>query len=213
MRVLAFFGLMLVLYGVVDVGAEGATSGDSTAASEEDCLACGDEDEEGLFDLLGVDTEEGLRVGTQAPSFALQSLNGKERVQSGKAFAAHPLTVLIFWDSYCPKCLRALVEYGRFAKEADTLGVGMLSVNFDHEHLTKVRAFVKGEKLPLPVLWDADKRAVGSYLALGHDISLFVVDSGGRVQAVHYGRPSEPLEDLRGEVRRVLWKIGPESAK
>ncbi|MBT4500402.1 MAG: TlpA family protein disulfide reductase [Gemmatimonadetes bacterium] len=224
MRIVALLGLTLILHGAVAVGADGTTddsvspegviAGDSTAASEEECLPCGDEEEEGgLFGLLGVDEEEGLRVGVQAPSFALQDLDGKGRLKSEEAFAARPLTVVIFWDSYCPKCLRALVDYARFAEEADSLGVGMLSINFDHEHLAKVRAFVKGEKLPFPVLWDADERVVGAYLAMGHDISLFVVDNKGQVRAVRYGRPSEPLEELRAEVRSVLRSIARERAE
>jgi peroxiredoxin len=225
MRVFAFFCLMFALQGMVDIGTVGAAidsisskgeaAGDSASASDEECLPCGDEEEgdSGLFDLLGASSEEGLRVGMQAPSFALQSLDGKETVRSGKTFATQSLTVVIFWDSYCPKCLRALAEYGRFAGEADTLGVGMLSINFDHEHLAAVRAFVEGEKLPFPVLWDVDKRVVGSFLAMGHDISLFAVDSGGRVRAVRYGRPSEPLEELRAEVHRLLRGIAREERK
>ena len=191
--------------------------GDSTSLSEEECLPCGDEGEEGggfMQDLLGTGVaEKGLQAGVQAPRFALRPLDGEQVVRSAQLFAARPLTVLIFWDSYCRDCLRAVVQCGKFAREVDSLGVGLLSVNFDYEHMAAVRAFVKGEELPFPVLWDAERQVVLDYQAIAHDFSLLLVDRQEKVRGVHYGRPREPLELLRSEVGRVLEAIEEERAQ
>ena len=161
----------------------------------------------GLILVLGISSraeEVGLRAGQRAPRFTLNALDSEEKMRSRRIFAARDLTVLILWDSYCPDCLKAVVECGEYAPRADSLGVGMLSINFDHEEMVKVRAFVKGESLPFPVLWDSRQRVARSYRAHTYDFSLFMVDSRGMIRYVHYDHPPEVSKLLSQQVDRIL---------
>ena len=96
---------------------------------------------------------------------------------------------------------------------ADFLGVGMLFINFDHEHMAAVRAFVKGEKLPFPVLWDLQQRVVRAYRAEAYDFSLFLVDREGIIRYLHYDHPPEVLKLLTEKVQKLLEARKVEEAK
>ena len=147
--------------------------------------------------------EAGLAAGQRAPRFALTTLDGGEKLRSRKVFAASDLTVLILWDSYCPDCLKAVVECGAYAPRADSLGVGMVSINFDHEEMVAVRAFVKGAALPFPVLWDSRQQVARAYQAHTYDFSLFLVDGKGMIRYAHYDHPPELLELLARQVDEI----------
>lgn len=180
------------------------TAGKVAAEEEEECLPCGEEKNGLLGGLLGAPEEQGLRPGEAAPAFVLPFLDGERKMRSEEVFPAHDLTVLILWDSHCPHCLRTLVESGAFAARADSLGVGMLSINFDQEHMSAVRAFVKGEKLPFPVLWDADGKVARQYWIATYDFSLFLIDRKGIIRYVHYDRPDNIVRLLDAEGQKVL---------
>ena len=148
--------------------------------------------------------DDGLSAGQRAPRFALEALDAEEKMRSRKVFAARELTVLILWDSYCPDCLKAVVACADYATRADSLGVGMVSINFDHEGMAEVRAFVKGASLPFPVLWDSRQQVARAYRAQTYDFSLFLVDRKGVIRYVHYDHPPAVLELLTRQVDEVL---------
>ena len=148
--------------------------------------------------------ETGLQPGQPAPPFTLQTLDGKQQLHSEDWFKTRPLTILILWDSYCPDCLRAVIACGTFATRADSLGADLLSINFDHEFMPGVYAFVKKEALPFPVLWDADQQVARAYRAEKYDFSLFLVDREGVFRQVHYDHPPSVPAYLDSVLSRII---------
>ncbi|MEW6383745.1 MAG: redoxin domain-containing protein [Pseudomonadota bacterium] len=150
---------------------------------------------------------ERVEIGQRAPRFVLPVLKGKQQMRSSEVFGAMPLTMLIFWDSNCPDCLQALLRCRDFAPRADSMGVRMLSINFDQGFMAPVRAFVKEERLPFPVLWDAHQLVVRAYRAEGYSFSLFLVDRQETVRYAHYDHPPDVLAELTQQVDAVLAQI------
>jgi len=145
----------------------------------------------GVLTFLNVPSvaEEGLKVSQLAPHFKLKRLDGKGVIASKDTFPDQELTLLIFWDTYCPECLDFVAECQKFHEKADSLGVAVLSINFDRENITAVRAFVKGTKITFPVLMDSRATIATLYQADPYDFSVFIIDKKGIIRYVAYEIP------------------------
>ena len=158
-------------------------------------------------ELLNVssEAEEGLKVSQIAPAFILKTLDGSKVVKSKDVFSEKELTVLIFWDSYCPDCLATLAECQKFYKDSEKLGVGVWSINFDkEENLPKVRNFLKGEGITFPILSDSRGVTVRKYKAEAYDFSFFIVDKSRVVRYVCYDHPPNVGEVIKEAVEKLL---------
>jgi len=149
-------------------------------------------------------SESGLKVSDRAPAFVLKSLDGENIWRSKKIFSGHPFTVLIFWDSYCLDCLKAVAACQKVYEQADSLGIELVSINFDDENLSDVRAFIKGEKIRFLVLSDRRKLVAKRYKAVEYDFSLFIVNCEGIIQHVCYDHPPEPVLHILKQLRILL---------
>jgi len=149
--------------------------------------------------------DEELKVSQIAPSFILKTLDGSKVVKSKNIFSGKKLTVLIFWDSYCPDCLETLAECQKFHNNAEKLDVGLWSINFDKsENLSKVRSFLKGEELTFPILSDPLKVTVKKYKAEAYDFSFFIVDKRRVIRHVCYDHPPDVGKVIQQEVEKLL---------
>ena len=86
-----------------------------------------------------------LKVGTEAPDFALSTLDGKTVKLSdmrGK------YVVLDFWASWCPDCRRDLPSVGALHKTYSARGVEFVGVSFDDKKENLVKA--EADTLPPP---------------------------------------------------------------
>ena len=163
--------------------------------------------------------ETGLKVPAEAPSFVLETMEGEEVVVSHDFFHEQKLTVLLIWNSECPECLHALLETAAYAPRADSLGATILSINFDQDHMAEVRAFIEGEELPFPVLWDPNGEVAAAYQAEDYSLSIFLVDSTLNVRYLHYDSPEDVRELLEREIPKAMQPLfiieieesGPES--
>lgn len=141
-----------------------------------------------------------LRISQLAPPFALHPLGGGPAVSSRDVFAARSLTLLILWDSNCPDCMRAVADCRRIHQQSDSLGVTVLSINFDQGNLAQVRAFVKAEEIAFPVLMDPGARVAAQYGADPYSFTFLIVNAGGLIRYVCYDRPPEVLELIQGQL-------------
>jgi len=158
-------------------------------------------------ELLNVssEAEEGLKVSQIAPAFILKTLDGSKVVKSKDVFSEKKLTVLIFWDSYCPDCLTTLIECQKFYKDAEKLDVSVWSINFDkEENLPDVRNVVKREKITFPILSDARGVTVRNYKAEAYDFSFFIVDKSRVIRYVCYDHPPNVGEVIKEAVEKLL---------
>lgn len=151
-----------------------------------------------------LNAEEGLKVSQRAPAFILKTLDGSEVIRSKDVFSEKKLTVLIFWDSYCPECLKAVANCQKFCQNSGELDVSVWSINFDRENLSKVRSFVKGEGITFPILSDPLGVTAGKYKTKAYDFSFFIIDKGGIIRYVCYDHPPDVADVIRKEVERLL---------
>ncbi len=148
--------------------------------------------------------EEGLKPLQKAPAFVLKTLDGNEVVRSKNIFSEKELTVLIFWDSYCPDCLKAVVDCQRFYKHKGDLNINVWSINFDNKKLADAKRFVKAEKISFPVLSDERGIIAKKYKAKAYDFSFFIIDKKGIIRYVCYDHPPNVGDLIKEEVKKIL---------
>ena len=151
----------------------------------------------------GGKTSERIREGTVAPPFALAEISTRETVSAAKVFQSHHATVITIWSMDCPNCREALLEVKDVYDAYSPKSIGFLGVNVDVENIQGVRAFVKGEGIEFPILWDNRHRVASEFRALDYTFSVFVVDRSGTFVLAQYDHPpdlerilSETLDDV-----------------
>ncbi len=148
--------------------------------------------------------EEGLKPSQKAPTFVLKTIDGEKTVRSKNIFSEKELTVLIFWDSYCPDCLKAVIDCQRFYKNMGDLNVGVWSINFDDKKLADAKRFIKAEKISFPVLSDSRGVITKKYKAKAYDFSFFIIDKKGVIRYVCYDHPPNVGDLIKEEVKKIL---------
>ena len=123
---------------------------------------------------------------------------------SKDVFSKKELTLLIFWDSYCPDCLKVVAQCQTFYEKSDSIGVSVLSINFDKENLAAVRAFIRGEGITSPVLSDSQGSVVAQYQAEDYDFSFFIIDKKGIIRYVCYDKPPDVIELITMQLKKLL---------
>jgi peroxiredoxin len=149
-----------------------------------------------------------LQTGDMAPGFALTDILTNELHDFGKDIYTNRATVVTFWSMACPSCRTALLEVEKAHDAYSDLGIVFLGMNFDAENLQGVRAFVKGEAISFPTLWDQGRRVVREYKALDYTFSVFVIDKGGEILLAQYDHPPDLYDVLAKELDEVVERAG-----
>ena len=144
-----------------------------------------------------------LVAGVKAPAFALGDIFGTTEINSSKVFYSNQATVVVIWSMACPTCREALLEIERLYQEYSSRAVAFVGINFDIENIQGVKAFIKGEGISFPMLWDKRARVARSYRAADYTFSIFVVNSDGRIAFAQYDHPP----DLEQRIKRELDKL------
>ncbi len=149
-------------------------------------------------------SDDRLQAGDMAPEFALTDLLTNEMYDFGKEVHTNRTTVVTIWSMACPSCKDALLEVQRAHDAYSTMGIVFVGVNFDVENLQGVRAFVKGEAIAFPTLWDQGRRVIRRYEALDYTFSVFVVDRDGVITLAQYDHPPDLYDVLAKTLDRVI---------
>jgi peroxiredoxin len=142
-----------------------------------------------------------LNPGDAAPLFSLPMLDGNEEVVAAKVIYSAYATVLIFWSMTCPNCREALLECQEVYDEYGLHSTSFFGINYDTENTQGVRAFLKGEGVTIPHLWDRGQRTTKEYKALDYTFSVFVIDREGRIVLAQYDHPPDLVEMLSEAVQ------------
>ncbi len=132
-----------------------------------------------------------LQAGDPAPDFMLTDLIDNETYAFGKEVHLNRATVVTIWSMECPSCREALLEVQKSYEHYSSMGIGFAGVNFDVENLLGVRAFIRGEGVDFPMLWDKGRRVTRDYKALDYTFSIFIVDSTGALILAQYDHPPD----------------------
>jgi len=145
-----------------------------------------------------------LNPGDQVPLGSLPELDGNREVVLAKQVHDAYATVFIFWSMTCPSCREALLECQKVYEEYGRTSVVFYGINFDIENTQGVRAFLKGEGVTLPHLWDRGQRMTREYKALDYTFSAFVIDSDGVIVLAQYDHPPDLADILREAINKQL---------
>lgn len=149
-------------------------------------------------------TATGLPVGSVAPDFELETLDGKK-------IALHDLrgsiVVLDFWATWCLPCWTALKETQKLSTwtAGEKLKVVIVPINTSEhgsdnkEKMDRVRRFWKAQNFPMPTLVDAESQIVKAYGSQGLPTVVLISDSG-TILRYHVGDSPELLETLKREL-------------
>lgn len=115
-----------------------------------------------------------LRVGGPAPSFELESLQGKTFNSSdlkGKA------VILNFWATWCVPCLKEMPEFNKAYSSLKGEDVAIIAINFA-ETRSEVGEFVKEHSINFPVLLDKYGDVSQDYRVRGLPVTYFISSDG-----------------------------------
>ena len=139
----------------------------------------------------------GIPVGTQAPSVALETLDGKPATL-GQYVGKGPV-LIEFWASWCPNCkalepkLHAAAK--KYAGKVKLVAVAV-SVN---QSVERVRRYQAQHKLPMEILYDRTGDASEAYDAPATSF-VVVLDKSGKV--VYTGAGGD--QDIDAAIRKAL---------
>ncbi len=150
-------------------------------------------------------TSKRLAIGTIAPDFELETLDGKK-------VALHELrgsTVLLdFWATWCVPCWQALKETQAISDwaAAEKLPVKVFAVNTMEQgsdvnaKTNRVRAFWHSQGLTMPTLLDSESKVFKTFENPGLP-SMVVISPDGAILRYHEGLFPEMQETLKAELQ------------
>ena len=125
----------------------------------------------------------GQLMGSVAPDFQLQSLDGKDlRLSSlrGKA------VLLNFWATYCGPCKVEIPWFIEFEKNYSGRGLAVLGVSMDEDGWKVVTPYVESKKMNYPVLL-GNEQVAGLYGGLDALPTTLILDRTGKIASAHTG--------------------------
>ncbi len=111
-----------------------------------------------MLDKQGV--KKVIVAGDQAPEFQGTLLDGRKIGLSdlrGKVVMVH------FWATWCPPCVEEMPALDRMYRHFQNKDFELIAVNVDEGVSDAVPAFLKNNKITIPVLLDARKKISGLY--------------------------------------------------
>lgn len=126
-----------------------------------------------------------LSVGSKAPGFQLSGFSGK--TVSLADYTNKP-TLVVFWASWCPHCVRELPVLDRLYKDLHPKGANFVGVNLDSPS-SNGKKLVGSKRISFPM-------AVGNAsVAEKYDVTgipaIFVIGKGGAIKAKYAGEVDE----------------------
>ncbi len=141
----------------------------------------------------------GTAAGNYAPDFALPLATDADSQLQLSDLIGQP-TLLSFWTTWCPYCLRQtplLVEaYNRYAEK----GIQFVGIDVA-EGREQVLPYLETHAIRYPIALDADGRIAEAYAVRGFPTTYFL-DAAGRVVARHVGQLSS--EQIDEYVTRLI---------
>jgi peroxiredoxin len=143
-----------------------------------------------------------IEVGEPLPDFTLQTFDGSST--SRASLEGRPL-LLVFWNTWCPNCMRELPEVNRLAEEFGPRGLAVLAINTAmNDSERKARAYWEKVGYGFPVGFDRDFE-IGQAFGIRGVPTIFLVDSKG---IVRYKHPLVPA-DMEERFKQLIGKEWP----
>ena len=146
-------------------------------------------------------------VGSRAPDFELDAIGGKTKLSN--YFHKGKATVVVFSRaSWCPFCLRQLIEFRRNAEAFTEANAEILFVfREESKGIDGLKAIQARAKSNFAMALDNGKAKTSLYSASEGEFSTYIIDDSGTIQEIIKG-------DIRNRVksRRILDSVDSLSA-
>lgn len=139
-------------------------------------------------------------LGKVAPPVNLENLEGKP-VDLARHLGKE-IVILDFWATWCGPCIAAMPEVNAAAEKFADRGVARYFVNLQEDAET-IRAFLKEQKLEVPVALDVEGAVAAEYGVTGIPQTV-IVGKDGKVQVVHVGFSDNLQKELTAELDALL---------
>lgn len=134
---------------------------------------------------------EGISVGDKAPDFTLEDTGGNA-VSLKDTVAASNSTLVVFWATWCPYCVKEIPELKKLDKEYKDKGLKILAVDIG-ESKAKVDSYAKGQGIEYTVLLDQNNKVANQYGIMGIPANILI----GKDGTIKYkGTQPPPAEEL-----------------
>jgi thiol-disulfide isomerase/thioredoxin len=149
-----------------------------------------------------------LALGSPAPDFALETLEGKKIALQDLRGS---VVLVDFWATWCVPCWKALKETQSIADwaAAENLPVKVFAVNTleqrsdANEKLKRVQTFWRSQGFVMPTLFDSNSEMFKAYASPGLP-SMVLISQTGTILRYHEGLFPEMGETLKRELRESL---------
>lgn len=159
---------------------------------------------------MAEDAKYGLKVGEEAPDFALKDQSGK--VQKLSELVKEKNVAIVFYRSasWCPFCIKQLVELQAGLSEIEKTNTVLVGISYDSEKVLK--NFASKRNVTFSLLSDPDSKTIKSYSQLNAKArqaiphpSTYLVAKGGKISAVLHGtvRQRRPVNELLAEIEKI----------
>jgi peroxiredoxin len=147
-----------------------------------------------LLLLATVSPSWSVELGEPLPDFVVQAFDGS--TVSREALEGKPV-LLIFWNTWCPRCMEELPEINRLAEKFGPRGLAVLAINSAmNDTERKARAYWKKYGYGFPAAFDEDYE-VGQAFGVRGVPTVFLVDSKGVVRYKHSLVPADMEERFK----------------
>lgn len=162
----------------------------------------------GIVSSFLANTSQSLAtVGSEAPDFDLEAIG--KRVKLSNYFGEGKFTVVVFSRaSWCPFCLRQLIEFRRNVEQFEQADAEIIFVfREESKGIDGLKAFQARSKTNFTMALDNESIKTGAYSPGDGEFSTYIIDESGTVQKILKG-------DIRNRVksRKILDAIDSLSA-
>jgi peroxiredoxin len=141
----------------------------------------------------------GVKIGQQAPDFALMNLEGRAVNLSDYR---GQVTLLDFWATWCSPCRAELPYLQTLQSQYRAQGFAVVAVSLDRD-ASMVAPLLRANRLTLSSLLDP-RNEVGRRYRVSSIPRTFILDRRGIVRHDHTGWGKSRVEELESEIRTLL---------
>lgn len=114
------------------------------------------------------------------------------------------LTVIDFWATWCKPCIKAIPELNTIHENFKEKGVAFISINCDGPRsVAKAIPMGNSLKIKYPLLLDINSD-VKNQLNLSAFPTLIIINSEGQIVWIHEGYANGYMEEVTGELEKLL---------
>lgn len=139
-------------------------------------------------------------LNNPAPVFALDSLNGKGKIDLAQWKGK--VVLVDFWATWCEPCKKSFPKLEELRVKYEQSGFAIVAVSEDDEG-NGIPAFGTTHGSKFPLVWDKDKSVAGKWKPPTMPSS-FVVDKKGVVRFVHLGYHEGEEKEIETELKSLL---------